>query len=53
MMLSVEYKNASNLSFITFISKFINLEIIVMNSSSYCPMNDLNAVSKAFIKTLL
>ena len=24
-----------------------------MNSSSYCPLNDLNAVSKAFIKTYL
>ena len=34
-------------------SKFLNLEIIAMNSSSYCPLNDLNAVSKAFIKTYL
>ena len=49
----VEYKSASRFSFITFISKFINLEIVAINSSSYCAMNDLNAVSKAFIKTYL
>ena len=53
MYVDVEYKNASGFSFITFISKFINLEIIAMNSSSYCPMNYLNAVTKAFIKTYL
>ena len=53
MAVDVEYKNASGFLFITFISKFINLEIIAMNSSSFCPLNDLNAVSKAFIKTYL
>ena len=53
MYVDVEYKNASGFSFITFISKFINLEIIAMNSSSYCPVNNLNAVTKAFIKTYL
>ena len=53
MYVDVEYKNASGFSFITFISRFINLEIIAMNSSSYCPMNNLNAVTKAFIKTYL
>ena len=53
MAIDVEYKNASGFLFVTFISKFLNLEIIAMNSSSYCPLNDLNAVSKAFIKTYL
>ena len=49
----LKYKNASSFSFLTFISKFINLEIIVINSSSYCPMNNLNTVSEALIKTYL
>ena len=53
MAVDVKHKNASLWSFITFISKFINLEIVAIKSSSYCPMNDLNAVSKAFIKTYL
>ena len=51
MYVDVEYKSSSDFSFITFISKFINLEVIAIKSSSYCPMNDLNAVSKVFIKT--
>ena len=51
MYIDVEYKNSSGFSFITFISKFINLEVIAIKFSSYCPMNDLNAVSKVFIKT--
>ena len=50
MYVDVEYKSSSDFSFITFISKFINLEVIAIKSSSYCPMNDLNAVSKVFIK---
>ena len=53
MTVDVKYKGTSHFSIITFISKFINLEIVAINSSSYCPMNDLNAVSKAFIKTYL
>ena len=53
MAIDVEYNNASGFLFVTFISKFLNLEIIAMNSSSYCPLNDLNAVSKAFMKTYL
>ena len=53
MAIDVKYKHASSFSFVTFISKFTNLEIIAINSSSYCPMNDLNAVSKAFVKTYL
>ena len=53
MAVDVECKNGSGFSLITFISKLLNLELIAMYSSSYCPMNDLNAVSKAFIKTHL
>ena len=53
MAVDIEDKNASGFSLISLISKFINLEIIAMSSSSYCPMNDLNAVSKALIKTYL
>ena len=53
MAVDAKYKSANRLSFITFISEFINLEIVAIKSSSYCPMNDLNAVSKAFIKTYL
>ena len=53
MAVGVEYVSASRFSFITFMSKFLNLEIVAINSSYYCPMNDLNAVSKAFIKTYL
>ena len=50
MAVDVECKNGSGFSLITFLSKLLNLELIAMYSSSYCPMNDLNAVSKAFIK---
>ena len=53
MAVDVKFKNASRFSFITFISKFMNLEVVAINSSFYCPLNDLNAVSKAFIKTYL
>ena len=53
MAVNVEYKKASGFLFVILISKFLNLEIIAMRSSSYCPLNDLNAVSKAFIKTYL
>ena len=53
MAVDVNFEGASHFSIITFISKFINLEIVAINSSSYCPMNDLNPVSKAFIKTYL
>ena len=53
MAVNVKYKNAISFSFITFISNFVNLEIVVINSSTYCPMNNFNAVSKAFIKTYL
>ena len=53
MGVDVKYGSAGRFSFITVISKFINLEMVAMNSASYCPMTDLNAVSKAFIKTYL
>ena len=53
MAVDAEYGSAGRFSFITVISKFINLEIVAINSASYCPMTNLNAVSKAFIKTYL
>ena len=53
MVLDAEYVSAGRFSFITVISKFINLEIVAINSASYCPMTNLNAVSKVFIKTYL
>ena len=53
MAVDIGYVSASRFSFIAFMSKFLNLEIVAINSSYYCPMNDLNAVSKAFIKTYL
>ena len=53
MLVDVKYRGTSRFLFITFISNFINLELVAINSSSYCPMNDLNAVSKAFIKAYL
>ena len=53
MAVDVKYGSAGCFSFIRVISKFINLEVVAINSASYCPMTDLNAVSKAFIKTYL
>ena len=53
MSVDVEYKISSNFSFITFISDFLNLEMIAVTYSSYCPMSNLDAVSKIFIKTYL
>ena len=53
MTVDVKCGSAGRFSFITVISKFINLEVVAINSASYCPMIDLNAVSKAFIKTYL
>ena len=49
----VEHKNLSYFTFNTFVSRVVNLEIIAISSSFYCPMNNLNAVSKVFIKTYL
>ena len=53
MAVDVKYGSAGRFSFVTVISEFINLEIVAINSVSYCPMTDLNAVSKAFTKTYL
>ena len=49
----VQHKNLSYFTFNTFVSKFVNLEVVAISSPFYCPMNNLNAVSKAFIKTCL
>ena len=53
MVVDVKYNNASRFSFITFMSNLVNLEIVGINSSSYCPIDGLNAVSKGFIKTYM
>ena len=45
-----QYKN---FSFITFFTNCLNLEIVAVTYSSYCPMSKLNAVSKSFIKSYL
>ena len=34
-----------------FLSEFLNLDMIAVFSSSYCPFKNLNAVSKGFLKT--
>ena len=49
----VQSKNSTDFSFITFITDCLNLEMVVVTYSSYCPISDLNAVSKLFIKTYL
>ena len=46
-----QYKNPTIFSFFTFISRCLNLEIVTVTYSSYCPMRNLDAVSKIFIKT--
>ena len=51
MNVDVQYKNATAFSFITFISKCFNLEIVPVTYSSYCPLSNLDAISKIFIKT--
>ena len=53
MSVDVQYKNSTDFSFITFITDCLNLEIVAVTYSSYCPISDLNAVSKLFIKTYL
>ena len=53
MKVDVQYKNSSDFSFITFITDCLNLEMVAITYSSYCPMSNLDAVSKAFIKTYL
>ena len=51
MNVDVQYNISNDFSFITFISDFLNLEIVTVTYSSYCPMSNLDAVSKIFIKT--
>ena len=53
MKVDVQYKNSSDFSFITFITDCLNLEMVAITYSSYCPMSNLDAVSKAFVKTYL
>ena len=53
MSVDVQYKNSTDFSFITFIIDCLNLEMVVVTYSSYCPISNLNAVSKLFIKTHL
>ena len=53
MGVDAHYKNSTDFSFVTFISDCLNLEMVAVTYSSYCPMGNLNAVSKSFIKTYL
>ena len=49
----VQHKHSTNFSFVTFIIDSLNLEMVAVTYSSYCPMSNLDAVSKIFIKTYL
>ena len=53
MKINVQYKNSTDFSFIKFITDCFNLEMVAVTYSSYCPMRNLDAVSKTFIKTYL
>ena len=53
MSVDIQFKNLNGFSLITSISNFFNLEIVAVTYSSYCPMSNLDAVSKKFIKTYL
>ena len=53
MNVNIQYNNSKDFSFNTFISKFLNLDIVTVSYYSYCPMSNLDAVSKIFIKTYL
>ena len=53
MSVNVQYKKSTDFYFITFITDFLNLEMVTLTFSSLCPMSSLDAVSKAFIKTYL
>ena len=53
MTVDVQFKNLNGFLLITSISNFFNLEIVAVTYSSYCPMSNLDAVSKKFIKTYL
>ena len=53
MKVDVQYKNSTDFSFIKFITDCLNIEMAAVTYSSYCPMSNLDAVSKIFIKTYL
>ena len=53
MKVDVQYKKATDFSFITFITDILNLEMVPATYFSYYPISNLDAVSKAFIKTYL
>ena len=53
MNVDVQYNNSKEFSFNKFISKCFNLDIVTVSYYSYCPMSNLDAVSKIFIKTYL
>ena len=53
MSVDLQYKNLIDLSLIRFISKSLNLEVVTITYSSFCPIKNLDAVSKNFIKTYL
>ena len=53
MSVNVQYKKSTDFYFITFITDCLNLEMVTFTFSSLCPMSNLDAVSKAFIKTYL
>ena len=53
MKVDVQYKNSTDFSLIKFITDCFNLEMVAVTYSSYCPMSNLDAVSKTFIKTYL
>ena len=53
MNVDVQYKNSTDFSFVTFIADCLNLEMVAVTYSSYCAMSNLDAVSKAFIKSYL
>ena len=53
MSVNVQYKKSTGFSFIIFITDCLNLEMAAVTLSSYCSIRNLDAVSKAFIKTYL
>ena len=53
MKVDVQYKNSTDFSFIKFITDCFNIEMAAVTYSSYCPMSNLDPVSKIFIKTYL
>ena len=53
MNVNVQNKKSTDFYFITFITDCLNLEMVAVTFSSLCPMSNLDAVSKAFIKTYL